>query len=107
MSGNISIGEWSFPTKQAAIVHCQAILYRNVLDTEITGDDAAFVEALLHARPDKMVELAGRKVVRYLRKMHRRNTPCFFAELDDGALLDISFMKFIKTYSGPAAVYTG
>lgn len=98
MGIEIVIGDQFFPSKEAAIAHCQAILHRHKMDTEITGDDAAFVEALLHARPDKVAELGKRKVVRYLRKMHMRNTPCFFAELDDGSLLDISFMKFINAY---------
>ncbi|RWE30482.1 DUF3223 domain-containing protein [Mesorhizobium sp.] len=98
MGIEIVIGDISFPTKEAAIAHCRAILHRSSLDTEITGNDASFVEALLYARPDKVAELAGRKVVRYLRKMHWHNTPCFFAELDDGSLLDISFMKFINAY---------
>jgi hypothetical protein len=35
--------------------------------------------------------------------MHRHNTPCFFAELDDGSLVDISFMKFINMYPHPTA----
>lgn len=98
MGIKLEIGGVAFPTKEAFIAHCRAILYRNMMDTEITGEDAVFVEALLYARPDKVAELAGRKVVRYLRKMHRHNTPCFFAELDDGSLLDISYMKFINAY---------
>jgi hypothetical protein len=98
MGIEFKIGGVSFQTKEAAIAHCRAILHRKELDTEITGEDAAFVEALLYARPDKVAELAGRKVVRYLRKMHRYNTPCFFAELNDGSLLDISFMKLINAY---------
>lgn len=98
MGIDIVVGGVSFQTKEAAIAHCRAVLYRDELDTEITGEDAAFVEALLYARPDKVAELAGRQVVRYLRKMHRHNTPCFFAELEDGSLLDISFMKLINVY---------
>jgi hypothetical protein len=103
MNININIGHWSFPTKEAAIGYCRTVLYRSELETEITGEDAEFVEALLYARPDKVAELGGRKVVRYVRKMHRHNTPCFFAELDDGSLLDISFMKFINVYPDPTA----
>jgi hypothetical protein len=98
MGIEIVVGGVPFQTKEAAVAHCRAILHRDKLDTEITGEDAAFVEALLYARPDKVAELAGRKVMRYLRKMHRHNTPCFFAELDDGSLLDISFMKLINVY---------
>lgn len=101
MGMQIVIGGVTFPTKEAAIMHCRMILHREDWDTEVTGDDAAFVEALLYARPDKVAELAGRKIVRYLRKIHRHNTPCFFAELDDGSLLDISFMKLVKAYPRP------
>lgn len=98
MRTHIVIGGIAFVTKEAAIEHCRAVLYRDAMETEIVSDDAAFVAALLHARPDKLAELAGRKVVRYLRKIHRHNTPCFFAELEDGSLLDISFRKFINAY---------
>lgn len=98
MGIEIIIGGVVFHTKEAAVAHCRSVLYRDKLNTEITGEDAAFVKALLYARPDKVAELAGRTVVRYLRKMHRHNTPCFVAELDDGSLLDISFMKFINAY---------
>ena len=98
MGIKFEIGGVLFPTKKAAKERCRTILHRDKMDTEITGEDAVFVEALLYARPDKVAELAGRKVVRYLRKMHRHNTPCFFAELDDGSLLDISYMKFINAY---------
>ena len=98
MGIEIVIGGVTFPTKEAAKEQYRSILYRDEWGTEITGEDAVFVEALLYARPDKVAELAGRKVVRYLRKMHRHNTPCFFAELDDGSLLDISYMKFINAY---------
>jgi hypothetical protein len=103
MGIEIVVGGVSFQTKEAAVAHCRAILYRDKLDTEIVGEDAVFVEALLSARPDKIAELAGRKVVRYVRKMHRHNTPCFFAELEDSALLDISFRKFIDAYPRPTA----
>ena len=94
----ITIGDLSFPSKDAATAHCKEILYRGELGSEITGSDADFVEALLYARPDKVTGMAGRTVVRYLRKMHPYNTPCFCAELDDGSLLDFSYMKFIKAY---------
>ena len=103
MGIEIVIGAVSFPTKEAAIAHCRTILYRGELETEITGKDAAFVEALLHARPEKVAELGGRKIVRYLRKMHRHNTPCFFAQLEDGSLLDISYMRFINAYPHPTS----
>lgn len=98
MQVEVIIGQLTFPTKEAAISHFREILYRDKLDTVIEGDDAESVEALLRARVDKVAELEERTVVRYLRKMHRHNTPCFFAELDDGTLLDVSFMKFINAY---------
>ncbi len=88
-----------FPSKEAAIAHCQAIL--NQPELEITGDDAVFVAAILHARPDKVAEMKGRRVVRYVRRKHRYPTSCFFAELSDGYLLDFSFMKFINAYPEP------
>lgn len=103
MGTYIVVGNIRFETKEAAIAHCRVILHSDALDTEIMGDDAVFVEAVLHARPDKLAELGDRKIVRYLRKMHRHNTPCFFAELDDKTFLDISFMKLINSYPRSAA----
>jgi hypothetical protein len=94
----IQLGGVSFPSKGAAIEHCKAILYRGELGSVINGEDAQFVEALFYARPDKVGELGGREIVRYLRKMHRHNTPCFFAELEDGSLLDFSCMRLINAY---------
>lgn len=101
MSRTVIFNGMEFASKQALIAQFREILYRDKLDTEIVGDDAKFVEALLHNRPDKVAELGERKVVRYLRMMHRHNTPGLFAELDDGAMLDISFMKFISAYPEP------
>lgn len=97
----VTVAGLTFTSKQAFIEHCRAILHRDAFDTEIAGEDAGFVAAILLGRPDKVAECRGRLVVRYLRKMHRHNTPCFFAELDDGTLLDFSFMKFINAYTEP------
>jgi hypothetical protein len=79
----------TFASKAAFIEHCEAILYRDALDTEIVGEDAKFATALLNARPDKLAQLGNRRVVRYLRKANTGTAPRFFAELDDGTLLDI------------------
>ncbi|MDX0806572.1 DUF3223 domain-containing protein [Sinorhizobium medicae] len=93
----ITIGSKTFRTRQDAIAHCQAILHREQLETEIEGEDTDFVRAVLNLRKDKMQEIGPRTVVRFLRKMHRHNTPCFFAELSDGSFIDFSFMKAINT----------
>jgi hypothetical protein len=101
MDNQIIIGGIRFNSKADAIAQCRAILYRDKMGTEILGEDRVFVSNLLKARPDKLKELRGRTIVRFLRKMHRHNTPCFFAELDDGTLLDFSFMKVINAYPEP------
>ncbi|WP_412032958.1 DUF3223 domain-containing protein [Nitratireductor aquimarinus] len=98
MKVTVVIGGLTFPSKRDAIEYYKNVLNRYEDGAEIAGVDASAIEALLYARPDKVAEMAGRKVVRYRRKMHRHNTPCFFAELDDGKLLDISYMKFINSY---------
>ena len=103
----ITIGEFTFPTKEAAKAAFQAVLYRDELDTEIVGDDARLAEALLCSRPEKLREIGDRTVVRFSRKAHRNHsTPCIFAELDDGTVLDISFTKLINAFgrsTAPAA----
>lgn len=99
---SVTLAGRTFTSKQAFIEHCRAILHRDAFDTEIAGEDARFVAAILLRRPDKVAECRGRRVVQYLRKMHRHSTPCFFAELDDGALVDLSFMKFINAFPEPA-----
>lgn len=91
----------TFASKRAFVEHCQSILHREPMGTEITGEDRKFVEAIFLGRSDKMAECKGRRIVRFLRKMHRHNTPCFFAELEDGTLLDFSFMKFKNSYLKP------
>ncbi|VTZ62312.1 DUF3223 domain-containing protein [Sinorhizobium medicae] len=93
----VKIGSESFRTKKDAIRHCRAILYRQPLETEIEGEDAEFVHAVFNLRTDKVAELGTRTIVRFLRKLHRHNTPGFFAELSDGTFLDFSFMKAINT----------
>jgi len=92
----MSLAGIDLPSKEAFIDLFRQILYRDKLGTEIVGEDRRVFEALLRARPDKMSEVGARKVVRFVRMMHRHNTPAFFAELEDGALLDISFMKWVK-----------
>ena len=99
----ITIGNITFPSKAAVIKHCTAILRRDELDSEIVGDDAHFVDGLLRQRPDKMRELADRTVVRFIRKKHPHNTPCFCAKLSDGSYLHFSFMKMIKAYPKPTS----
>lgn len=90
------IGSKTFRTKDEATAHCQAVLYRQPLETSIEGEDAEFVRAVFALRRDKVAELGARTIVRFLRKKHRRNTPGFFAELSDGSFLDFSFMKVIN-----------
>lgn len=48
------IGSKTFITKEHAIAHCREILYRKPLETEIDGDDANFVRAILGLRADKI-----------------------------------------------------
>ena len=99
MSIEITIGNRTFPSKIAAKRYYRDILNRYPVGAEITGDDARAVEALLQARPDKLAELGGRRVVRFRREedpAHYRRSTCFMAELDDGTFLDIGYMKFIE-----------
>lgn len=99
----VTVAGLMFTSKRAFIEHCQVILHRDSPETEIIGEDADFAAAILLGRPDKVAQCRGRRVARYLRKIHRYNTPCFFAELDDGTLVDFSFMKFINAYPKPTA----
>lgn len=94
----VYVGDYVFPSKASFIEYCRKILYQDDLETEISGQYAEFVNAILQARPDKLKEIGSRKTVRFWRKMHAHNTPSFFVELDDGEFLDISFMKFIMSY---------
>ncbi|WP_298963569.1 DUF3223 domain-containing protein [uncultured Roseibium sp.] len=94
----VEIGGMSFPSKKALKLKCREILRKDEQGTEITGDDAKIVDAILKGRPDKLAEIGSKKVVRYLRIKHPHNTPCFSAELDDGSIIHFSFMKFITAY---------
>lgn len=99
---SIAIGTFAFPSKTAAIKAFREVLHRDASETEIVGGDADLVKALFFARSDKVAELKNRKIVRFSRRVHPHNTPCFFAELDDGSLLDFSFMKFINGHGSAA-----
>lgn len=95
MKAPVVIGGIGFPSKAAALRHCREILYRHEPGSEITGSDASFVMCLLQARAEKLAKIGDRAVVRFIRLVHRHNTECFFAELDDGTILDISFYKAV------------
>ncbi|MEF2549413.1 DUF3223 domain-containing protein [Aurantimonas sp. E1-2-R+4] len=99
----ITLGKESFNSKSAAIRRCQEILHASSGGIEIVGDDALVVAAVLAMRSDKTAEIGGRSIERFLRQKHAFPTPCFYAELEDGTLLDFSFMKAIKAYPGTAA----
>lgn len=99
----VSVGSFWFPSQKVYILACQEVLHRDELNTEIVGEDRLFVEAIFNAREDKLAEVGDQKVIRFLRKMHRHNTPCFFAELDNGTLIDFSFMKLVRSPASQAA----
>jgi hypothetical protein len=102
VSKPLTIAGIPFASQTAAIARARLILYAGQPGSEITGVDTEFVEALLFARPDKVTELRGRKVSRYLRdwqpKEHadRQWNLCFWAALEDGPPIDFSFMTAIK-----------
>jgi hypothetical protein len=94
----LTIAGIAFSGQAAAIRHCREILYRDQPGTEITGPDVQVVEALLCARADKLLDLQGLNVIRYLRNTQPgpfKRTLCFWAELEDGTLVDFSFKKAI------------
>jgi hypothetical protein len=94
----LTIAGIAFRSQEAAIRHCRAILYGGEAGSEITGEDADFVEGLFCARADKLVNLHGLNVIRYLRNTQPgpfKQTLCFWAELEDGTLVDFSFMTAI------------
>lgn len=102
VSKPVTIAGIAFPTMGAAITHAQTILYAGPPGTEITGSDAEFVEALLGARADKLLDLQGMNVIRYLRDWQDQTiaerdwTVCFWAELEDGTRVHFSFKKAIR-----------
>jgi hypothetical protein len=96
MKALVVIGGVGYPTKAAAHEECRRILYGGPPGSEITGADAEFASTLLRARSDKIAEIGTRAIVRLIRLMHRHNTPCFAAELEDGTKLDFSFYKAIE-----------
>lgn len=104
----ITIAKIRFDTRKAALEHCQEVLYRDELGTQVLGKDAEFLRALLKARPDKVAEIGARKVVRLWRDVQPgpfEQTRCFYAELDDGTRLDFSFntaLNYIVEAQHPA-----
>ena len=99
----VTIAGMAFPSEQAAIRHCREILDRDQPGTEVTGPDAEFVEALFCVRADKLLNLHGLNVIRYLRDTEPgplSRTLCFWAELEDGTLVDFSFVTAIDLLAG-------
>lgn len=109
----LTIAGIRFPSQRAAEAHCRDILYAGAPGTEITGADAEFVEALFCVRPDKVLDLWDRNVIRYLRDWQpeeystNRWSMCFWAELDDGARIDFSFKAAIKLIADGEAAASG
>lgn len=91
-----TIGKYSFRTKKDIITSCSKILHKKPIGSVIDVQDEEFVRNIFRLRKDKVAELASREVVRFLVKMHRHNTPSFFAELSDGSFMDFSFNKAVK-----------
>lgn len=100
----ITIGPIQFPTRLDAVLYCRDILYGGAPGTELSEEEAAFVEHLLRVRPEKLAEIGDRKIVRYLRDWQPREhadrewTICLYVELDDGTRIDLSYIKAIDLY---------
>jgi hypothetical protein len=95
----LTIAGIAFPSERAAFEHCRRILRDGPPGSEIVGADAEFVEAILSARADKLIDLHGLNVIRYLRDWQDgpvKSTVCFWAELEDGSRIDFSFMKAVR-----------
>lgn len=92
----ITIATTRFRSIAAARERCRKILSGGRPGTEVIGDDAEFLKALLDARPDKIAEIGARQIVRFWRDVQPgpfTQTRCFYAELDDGSRVDFSFEK--------------
>lgn len=95
-----------YASKADAIREARRVLHDGVAGSEIAKSDEEFVEALLSARADKMLDLHGLNVVRYERNWQdvsvadRTWTMCFWAILEDGSRVDFSFMKAIDLLAG-------
>jgi hypothetical protein len=87
------VGSFVFDSRAAFRRKAKEVLNSEVSGTLISGEHHDFLDAIFSARPDKVALLDGRKRVAYWRKVHKFRTVSFHAELDDGALLDFSYMK--------------
>jgi hypothetical protein len=93
---SFNIGNETFATKKKAIEKCRSLLHSGGPDNVVIGPkDEALLSALFHARPQKVAELRGRKIVGWTREKNPMNAN-FAAMLDDGNSLHFSYLKSIK-----------
>jgi hypothetical protein len=98
MAKQYIVGGLSFATKAEIQAHARAVLYTGPTGSVVDGEDFPFVNALFHARSDKLAELNGLVVVAYWRDLQDgpiKRTACFWAELENGKRIDFSFKKAI------------
>lgn len=102
MPKSVKIAGMFYPSLNAAIHEARRILHDGAPGSEVKVEDVDFVEALLCARADKMLDLHGLTVIRFERNWQdtaiadRTWTICFWAILEDGSRVDFSFMKAIR-----------
>jgi hypothetical protein len=90
------IGPYRYSSKAAANCELTALLHSVPDNGEYLGEARRLVEAVFMARTDKVALLGSRTIIRFRRGRNAYNTPCFYADLDDGSTLDFSFMKLLR-----------
>jgi len=102
MPKQVTIAGILFASQVAGERHAQDILYADEMGTPVDSQHWPFLQQLLFARPAKVAELSGRKVIGFVRDRqphehsHKVWTENFWAVLEDGGRLDFSFKQSIK-----------
>jgi hypothetical protein len=91
----IRIGEYSFPTKKAAIIKIRGILHTQPHGVALTGDDADFITALLGLHPEAD-EKIGAGIEHITVRVIDGGTTGFWIVRIDGTCDDFSYIRCLN-----------
>lgn len=86
----------TFPTKQAVIEECRAILYRYKHRECLSDEDAGFVFDLLLQHPHADVKIGDGVTAFHVREFYDPPSRCFWIVRADGSETDFSFLKCLR-----------
>jgi hypothetical protein len=99
MSRIYRIAGMEFRTKDELTAHVSRILNDGTLPSDVDPTHGPLLRALLELRPEKVAEVAGRTIERFVRDKQPpplQRTRCFWMVFTNGKRLDLSVYEAIK-----------